>query len=332
MKISFLIPVYNLEQYLPDCLESILSHSFSGCEIILVDDGSTDKSPEICDKYASDYGNVSVFHIKNSGVSAARNVALKYAKGEYVFFFDGDDYLVNDNISKLYETAKENNLDILHNTYYCTANDEVSKLSFTENKLYAHEDMLPQINVANMNRILIFAWRNLYKKSFLTENGILFSEELRIAADPVFNMNCFVKCKRFMAVNMPVYCYRIREQSIQRVKYKKDYYSALQKQWELKNKYFHEGFSDSTEYDKDSAEFTIKVLLPIMLGNEYENHRKNRYKILKNIANSEMLIQSFKNYDIRNFKSRSLDWLMTYFMYKKLYFGAHLICNFILYK
>ena len=101
-KISFVIPVYNAEQYLRRCLDSVLSQTYSNYEIVLVDDGSTDRSACICDDYARDYSNVSVYHIPNGGASLARKKGIDVAQGEYLTFVDSDDYIAPDYLSILY--------------------------------------------------------------------------------------------------------------------------------------------------------------------------------------------------------------------------------------
>ena len=99
--LSIIIPVYNVESYLPRCAESVFSQMTNECEVIFVDDGSTDDSGRICDNYASSRANVSVVHKKNGGLSSARNVGMKSASGQYLLFVDSDDYLLRNAIDDL---------------------------------------------------------------------------------------------------------------------------------------------------------------------------------------------------------------------------------------
>lgn len=101
--ISVIVPCYNVMEYLPKCVESILSQTYKNLEIILVDDGSTDSSGKICDGYAAKDNRIKVIHKKNGGLSDARNVALDVMKGEYVTFIDSDDYVANDYVEFLYK-------------------------------------------------------------------------------------------------------------------------------------------------------------------------------------------------------------------------------------
>lgn len=101
--ISIIVPIYKVEKFLPKCIESILNQTYSDFELILVDDGSPDKCPEICDEYAAKDQRIIVIHQKNSGVSAARNAGLKRAKGQYIGFVDPDDFVAPDMYEKWYK-------------------------------------------------------------------------------------------------------------------------------------------------------------------------------------------------------------------------------------
>ena len=107
MKFSFIIPVYNVAQYLDECIKSVLRQSYKDYEIVLVDDGSTDGSEKLCDKYASEYERIRVIHQKNAGVSVSRNVGIQAAKGEYFIFIDSDDVWIGDKLGLLAEKTKE---------------------------------------------------------------------------------------------------------------------------------------------------------------------------------------------------------------------------------
>ncbi|EOU2021355.1 glycosyltransferase family 2 protein, partial [Clostridium perfringens] len=106
MKISIIVPVYNVENYLEKCIDSILSQSYKNIELILINDGSLDKSGEICDRYKSD--NVKIIHKKNTGLSETRNLGIKASTGEYLMFVDSDDWIVEDCISEIVNLIKEN--------------------------------------------------------------------------------------------------------------------------------------------------------------------------------------------------------------------------------
>ena len=111
-KISVIIPVYNAELYLKECLDSICNNTYIDLEIILLNDGSLDRSGKICDDYAQKDARIKVFHKKNQGVSATRNLGIKYATGKYIAFIDSDDYVEKNYFKSLYENLKMNDTDL----------------------------------------------------------------------------------------------------------------------------------------------------------------------------------------------------------------------------
>ncbi|MDQ1143763.1 glycosyltransferase involved in cell wall biosynthesis [Bacillus sp. SORGH_AS 510] len=112
IKVSVIVPIYNVEKFLSKCIETIINQSYKNLEIILVDDGSPDRSGEICDEYAAKDKRIKVIHQKNSGVSSARNAGINAATGDYVCFADGDDYLMPDYVEYLMDLAVRNDADI----------------------------------------------------------------------------------------------------------------------------------------------------------------------------------------------------------------------------
>ena len=117
IKLSFIVPVYNVELYLRKCVDSLLAQDYSACEIILVDDGSPDKCPQICDEYAAAHKNIRVIHRENGGLSAARNSGIEVAQGEYIMFVDSDDYIEPNVLGGLIEQVERDKLDVLKFDY-----------------------------------------------------------------------------------------------------------------------------------------------------------------------------------------------------------------------
>lgn len=113
MKLSIIVPVYGVAKYLRKCIDSLLSQDFKDCEIILVDDGSPDECPQICDDYAEKYTNIKAIHQENAGLSEARNTGIRAAKGEYIMYVDSDDYLEPNVLGALMEQIEHDQLDVL---------------------------------------------------------------------------------------------------------------------------------------------------------------------------------------------------------------------------
>lgn len=216
MKFSIIIPVYKVEKYLRQCIDSILSQSFKDYELILVDDGSPDKCPEICDEYASTYDNVKVHHQPNGRLARARNSGMNLAKGEYVIFIDSDDYLGSDNALAEIDKTLENNPDVLvfgfkkffesNNTYgtpICNFHSHAQALS--------PETFLAQL--LKNDSYTGTAWAKVIKRDLLTLNNIKFKEEM-ISEDSDWYLQVMEKAKSYSSLNKALYIYRMRPDSI----------------------------------------------------------------------------------------------------------------------
>lgn len=332
MKLSYIVPVYNVEKYLRQCVDSVLAQTMDDYEIILVDDGSPDNCPAICDEYKEKYPDiVKVIHKENGGLASARNAGLEIACGKYIFFVDSDDFLIEDRVSELYEKAEKFDADILQTSYisWDESTDTKKRIfsNFEMDRIYSHREMENEICFSSCKNRAIYVWRNLYKREFVDKHKIRFEEKLKMIEDAPFNTLAFVKAEKFVAVDIPIYCYRYRDGSLQRQKYIKDYDLYLSVQTELKIRYYTENCTPQKEFFEDLAKHLIISLFPLLVRNIYFNKVKERYKILKRIGNSEMMRRSFKDYNINNFKSNSLDWWMTWCVKYKLYLSAHILCE-----
>ena len=337
MKISYIIPVYNVEKYIHQCVDSVLSQSLDDCEIILVNDGSPDRCPEICDEYANKYPDkIKTIHKTNGGLADARNAGMEYAKGEYIFFIDSDDYLIGDSVTELYKAAKEYSADVLQTSFYSIDESNgkinIEKPLFEGTNVLNHEGIETLICNANSKIITKFVWKNLYRRDYLNDKSIIFEKSLRRIEDSPFNMQAYCAAERVVFVDIPVYCYRVRDGSLQRQNYICDYDLVVQQQWELKIKYYEKYCTPNKLFYEDLAEYTIKSMLPSLLLNIYRNDVENRRYLLKRISESEMMRRSFDDYDINRFKSKSLDWVMTKALKERKYLIADFICRKVLYK
>lgn len=187
-KISVIVPVYNVEKYLPKCVESILAQTFTDFELLLVDDGSTDGSGKICDEYAAKDVRVKVFHTENRGVSAARNLGIRGASADWICFVDSDDWVEGDYLETLFIRRPQNNKSLVCQGLYIESEvnpEENTKYSFPENICHFpfDEDWLMR-HIFNHYNIYIFA--KLFNKKTLIENNVYFCEHLTICEDLIF--------------------------------------------------------------------------------------------------------------------------------------------------
>ncbi|MBQ9104389.1 MAG: glycosyltransferase [Clostridia bacterium] len=166
-KVSIIVPVYNIENYLPRCLDSLLRQTYNNLEIILVDDGATDSSGNICDNYAKQDNRIVVVHKQNGGLSSARNAGLDVATGEYIVTVDGDDFVAEDYVEHLYTILKENNARIGCCDHYILRSKEQPVEKFVE------EAKLKLIPAKEYEFGHVTAWAIMFHKSLLNDNGKL---------------------------------------------------------------------------------------------------------------------------------------------------------------
>ncbi|MTR65211.1 glycosyltransferase [Streptococcus parasanguinis] len=194
MKYSVIIPVYNVEKYIDRCLKSIISQNYDDLEIIVIDNGSTDSSGSICDTYASEYSNISVYHIENHGVSAARNFGLAKAQGEFICFVDADDYLVGNLFSNM-ENQLDSELDLLVFSYYNSLEKNLSETTRSAKILPIEgkkdrNQFIALFTGLFLSDMMYTVWNKIYRREFLEEHRIMF-EQYELGEDVRFNLNVF---------------------------------------------------------------------------------------------------------------------------------------------
>ncbi len=209
--LSIIIPVYNVENYLEECLNSILDQGFSDYEVILVNDASTDSSAIICNHYSKKYSNFKVIHLEvNSLLGAARNIGLKNAKGYYVHFCDADDYYISDSLKSVAEELNNNATDIIIGHFTCKPEKGAfvcsdMNLNFKNHKSIYSSELL-QHYICNEN-FMGTAWRFIVKREFLLKNKIYFVEGY-FAEDEEWFPKILCSTNKFYEIKKPFYCYR----------------------------------------------------------------------------------------------------------------------------
>lgn len=194
LKYSVIIPVYNVENYLTRCLDSLLAQNYADLEILLIDNGSKDQSGQICEDYAAKFSNITAYHIPNKGVSSARNFGLAKAKGEFICFVDADDYLEGNLFSDL-ESQLDSQLDLLVFSYYNSIEQNLSeiirsaKILPTEGKK-DKSDFIALFQELCLSDMMYTVWNKIYRREFLEEHRIMF-EQYELGEDVRFNLNVF---------------------------------------------------------------------------------------------------------------------------------------------
>ena len=212
--ISIIVPVYNVEKYLSECVDSVLSQSFYEMELLLIDDGSTDGSGTICDEYAMRDSRVRVFHKVNGGLSSARNYGIDRANGDYIIFLDSDDYWNNsDVLSYLYEIIKRFDADVVRGEYISIDEEGNEILTLPRNKKDIELEILD--SAAFYKRAIAgenFSWLYLFKRDSLNE--FRFDESCKFQEDIDFNIKYYSQNHKCVYTSRQFYVYRKRRNSI----------------------------------------------------------------------------------------------------------------------
>lgn len=307
--LAIIVPVYNVEKYLHKCIESILKSSFTNFNLLLIDDGSTDKSGYICDTFAASDSRINVLHKANGGVSSARNVALDYIINrngiKWITFIDSDDFISTDFISNLFKPVKENNnLDFVQGG--CTN-------FYNESSLYSVEQQYQPI-VDNNKKLLLdkirgLSFSKLFSITIVKDYGLRFDERIKVAEDMIFTIEYIRYVDKYAFSNECGYYYRRHSDSITQ-SHKREYTETL-----MCFKHFYKAvtnykitysISNSNIRDKQITESLLNTVFTL-----YRNHypRQERLYRLRTDFNGIVLsindISIFKKLLIKILLSKS---------------------------
>ena len=211
-KISVIVPVYNVEAYLERCVESILQQTYAHFELILINDGSTDSSGQICDHLASQYENIKVYHIENAGVSNARNMGIQLATGSWVTFIDSDDFVTQDYLATLASAVEGLNVGFVIAPLHHIKNGIVTDLPSHSGKteLWSTEETMKELLMTT--RTSFFPVAKLFKRDLLADEK--FNTNYHLAEDALFLTELLLKTRcSCVFIDKPVYYYDHREGS-----------------------------------------------------------------------------------------------------------------------
>lgn len=328
---SIIIPVYNCENYIKKCLNSIIEQQFKDYEVIIIDDGSTDNSGNICDDFSKNNKQIRVFHNKNKGVSYSRNFALKKVNGEYVLFIDSDDYVDDDYLLKINEILKKEKCDLINMGFYSEVQNNYKtyydKISIPYLRLNKN-DLKKKIVYLWDSHMLYNVWNKIYRYEIIKKNNILFPN-YNFGEDMYFNKKYMECITNFCNIEECFYHYvRERKGSITRI-YNKELFNIRKNEYYEFNKYFASLELDLEEY----LEFSSRRFIERTVGcieNIFSSKLKLKDKTeeIRNIINDKTVCETINNAVPKSkkmkiillpIKKKSL--IMTYLMF----YGINLI-------
>ena len=282
--VSIIVPIYNAEKYLDSCIQSVLRQTYTNWELILIDDGSTDKSGRIAEEYGFADERITVFHQKNLGVSLARNQGIDEATGNYVVFLDADDELIEDCLAKTVNIAEETNADVVAGR--SCENQEL----FQDRIIWTGAEALE--NSLKDHLFTYSACAKLIRREFIGKTR--FTPDIRINEDSYFVFQLLCKQNVFVLTNDVIYFYRANSESSSRTVFSEKYFDIL-KVSELKYKKIEEQFPQMHDLAKNmllKARMNVLRILAVRTRDEYRDVEK---KLLEYILdNKEDYIPSSK--------------------------------------
>ena len=344
-QVSIIVPVYNVENYIERCLNSLVNQTFKDIEIITINDGSTDKSLELLNKYAKEDIRVSVIDLGDEGVSYCRNLGIEKANGKYIMFVDSDDWIDFNMVEVMYKKAEENNIDLVMCSYIREFKDHSKEKIFNlpEEIIYKEDKVKnellrklvgpvkEELSNPEMLDALGTVWGKLYRADIFKENKINFVDlkEIGSAEDTLFNIFTFNYLKKVMFLNKPMYHYwRDNPKSVT-----SQYNSKLKEQRKVFFKYISD-FIKENNFEQVFEEALNNRICTSVLGLgliECSKNNKisgiNKIKNIKKIINEEYIRNAYKNLELKYF---SIHWRVFYFFIKnKMSFCSYLMLSII---
>ena len=344
-QVSIIVPVYNVENYIERCLNSLVNQTFKDIEIITINDGSTDKSLELLNKYAKEDIRISVIDLGDEGVSYCRNLGIEKANGKYIMFVDSDDWIDSSMVEVMYKKAEENKLDLVMCSYIREFKDHSKEKIFNLPQEIIYKDnevknellrklvgpIKEELSNPEMLDALGTVWGKLYRADILKENKIKFVDlkEIGSAEDTLFNIFTFNYLKKLMFLNKPMYHYwRDNLKSVT-----SQYNPKLKEQRKVFFKYISD-FIKENNFEQVFEEALNNRICTSVLGLgliECSQNNKiseiNKIKNIKKIIYEEYIRNAYKNLELKYF---SIHWRVFYFFIKnKMSFCSYLMLSII---
>ena len=342
-QVSIIVPAYNVENYIERCLNSLVNQTFKDIEIITINDGSTDKSLELINKYVKEDIRVSVIDLGDEGVSYCRNLGVEKANGKYIMFVDSDDWIDSNMIEAMYKKAEENKLDLVMCSYIREFKDHSKEKIFNlpEEIIYKEDKVKnellrklvgpvkEELSNPEMLDALGTVWGKLYRTDILKENKIKFVDlkEIGSAEDTLFNIFTFNYLSKVMFLNKPMYHYwRDNPKSVT-----SQYNPKLKEQRKVFFKYISD-FIKENNFGQVFEEALNNRICTSVLGlgliecsKNNKISRINKIKNIKKIINEEYIRNAYKNLELKYF---SIHWRIFYFFIKnKMSFCSYLMLS-----
>lgn len=326
MKFSIIIPVYNTENYLSACIESILRQRFSDFELLLIDDGSTDSSLAICDDYAKKDNRIKVFNQANCGASLARNLGLRHAVGEYVTFIDSDDAIDPQTLDICMANIERHQAELLifSMRHYIAGKNSISEKEFIlEDKFYPDIHNFLSALIQRGGMLIYSAGNKIYKKEILDSYQIRFDAGLSFGEDRIFNYTYLKHCHNAVTISAVLYFYYVRKKDSLSNRYRNSFFNDVVLLHLAKKELFDYYNFDGNSYQKFIANDLYHEIINAIhhiLSQWRALSVRERYRVFHEIATAD-----YPSY-IHEFRSEKLEiWILQFLITHRQVFPLYVL-------
>ena len=327
MFFSVIVPVYKVEKYLTNCIESVLNQTFSDFELILVDDGSPDRCPEICDSYKAKDNRIKVVHKPNGGLASARRAGIKEASGDYVFNLDSDDLIENDTLECAYEIIRDTGCEIVSFSYKWVKGGRTVDVTNDglDEGLYAEKDIEKSIYPRllmdkNMNHISYYLSGKAVKRELLTPHQLGVNEKISLGEDLCCTVPCYLNAKSVYLSKKEAYLYTVREDSLSKGFNTKQIYLVE----DIINEIHRMDMKKVVDFDEQLCRYSCFMCFTILAaaaeGGHFKSIKEIKASITNSVHNKKIQCAEFENISV---KSR----ITVFLMKRKCYRTAFCFLN-----
>ncbi len=314
MKYSFIVPVYGVEQYLDGCVKSILAQSFSDFEVILVDDVSPDRCPEMCDEWAKKDPRIRVIHKEqNGGLGFARNTGMEKAQGQYLLFLDSDDSVAPD-LLEVCDKALKEDPDILVFGLEYVYEDKNGNVTLREKATpgafwaKSPKEIASLFTELNRKRAFPYAWNKIYRREFLLQCGTLF-EKTKLIEDFLFNIDLFGKASVIGTVDRAFYYYRKPTHETLASRYDPEFFQLCKRKYSLEKRFLEQCGSPLPEQMDLIRQSFVKHFVSTAIKNRSKKaslSRKEQLSAIQKMAEDPLTVEVMGEYRPSDIKYRLL--------------------------
>ncbi|CDQ38380.1 glycosyltransferase family 2 protein [Virgibacillus salexigens] len=321
--VSFIIPVYNAEHSLFPCVQSILGQMYHPIEIILINDGSTDHSKDLCNKLAEVYASIHVIHQENTGVSQARNRGIREANGEYIQFVDADDYIDSMMTKKLVQAMKSNKKCELVICGYEAITTKTSRKKYTPciEGMLKNNRYLTHIGELYKQIILPSPCNKLYRTDIIREHQLSFTDKLSNGEDLLFNLDYLRHCKHIHIIGDTLYKYLMKDSYSLSRRYRKDYLQEQQRLLEEVTRFLREKRALTTKNQQVIGEIYANSIINALTNLFHPDNSMPRNR--KKEQMDDILLTAKRNVDMKYFRGTSQKRLVSMLIRLRATYGLY---------